>query len=370
MSGEKTEEPTDKKLEDAKKKGQTPHSPDMNAAAGLLAMAVCLSAAASQGYAHLSQVFAIVQERGMLAGSTPEAIALALDMLKEAALAVLPFLAASVLTGFVAAFAQVGVNVTFEPLLPNFDKVNPASGLQKLVSIRSIVDFVKMVLKAALLGSVAYVICKDLMPLLVGASLLQPEGVAAIGWEAMLKLLKAGVIVFIVLGPVDWAVQKWLFIRDQRMTKDEVKREHKESEGDPQMKGQRKQIAQEAANEAPARTAVPGSSVVVANPTHYAVALRYVPGETPLPIVTARGVDDQALEIRAIAQESRVPVAVNPPLARQLYKLPVGSAIPEALFESVAAVLRWVRNVDALSRQLTQDTGDDDAAAPPPGDKP
>src|SRR5207237_10417044 len=124
--------------------------------------------------------------------------------------------------------------------------------------------------------------------------------------EAMLKLMKAAVVVFVVLGPVDFAVQKWLFIRDQRMSKDEVKREHKESEGDPELKGKRKQIAEEMVNEAPARKAVPGSAVGVASPTHFAVALRYVPGETPLPVITAKGVEEQALEIRRIAADCGV----------------------------------------------------------------
>jgi type III secretion protein U len=157
------------------------------------------------------------------------------------------------------------------------------------------------------------------------------------------------VIVFIVIGPGDFAIQKWLFIRDQRMSKDEVKREHKESEGDPMLKGQRRQMAQEIANDTP-KTTVPGATVVVANPTHFAVALRYEPGQTPLPIVVAKGVDAQALEIRAIAEAHKVPVVVNPPLARALHKdVPVGRPVPEALFDAVAAVLRWVRTMKQVT---------------------
>lgn len=357
MSDEKTEEPTDKKLRDAKEKGQSPKSPDLNAAAGLLAATVCLSAAASGSLGHLSKIVRIVQERGIVVSTDIEMQSLAFDIVKEGLLAVLPFLAASVIVGFAASFAQVGVQISFEPLSPDIDKVNPASGLKKLVSLRSIIDFAKMLAKAALLGSVAFVICKGLVPLLVGASLLSPEGVAQTGWEALLKLMKVAVVVFIVLGPADFAIQKWLFIRDQRMSKDEIKRENKESEGDPELKGKRKQIAEEMVNEAPARKAVPGSSVVVANPTHFAVALRYVPGETPLPVITAKGVEEQALEIRRIAADCGVPVAVNPALARALHKLPVGSAIPEQLFAAVAAVLRWVRSVEGIAQRITDGRG-------------
>jgi type III secretion protein U len=353
MSDDKTEEPTEKKLSDAKKKGQSPKSPDVNAAAGLLAAVVCLGAAGSAGLDHLRKVVQIVQQRGITVGSDVEMKALALEMAKEGLLAVLPFFAASVLTGFVASFAQVGLQITFEPLTPKFDKLNPGEGLKKLISMRSVIDFVKMLAKAALLGGTAWVVCRDLVPLLVGAALLSPEGVAQAGWEAVLKLLKTAVVVFLVLGPADFAIQKWQFIKDQKMSKDEVKREHKESEGDPHIKGQRKQIAEEMANEAPARKAVPGSSVVVANPTHFAVALRYVPGETPLPVVTAKGVDDHALEIRRVAEDCGVPVVVNPPLARALHKLPVGAAIPEQLLDAVAAVLRWVRGVEGIVRNLS-----------------
>ena len=353
MSDDKTEEPSDKKLRDAKQKGQSPKSPDVNSAAGLLAAVVCLGAAGQAGLDHLRKVVQIVQDRGITVQGDADMEGLALEMVKEGLLAVLPFFAAAVLTGLVASFAQVGVQISFEPIMPDFDKVNPGSGIKKVFSMKSLLDLVKMIAKATLLGVTAWQVCKDLLPLLVGAVLLSPDGVAQIGWTAVLKLLKTSLIVFIILGPADFALQKWQFMRDQRMSKDEVKRENKESEGDPEMKGKRKQLAEEMAHEAPARRAVPGSSVVVANPTHFAVALRYVPGETPLPLIIAKGVDDRALEIRQVAQECGVPVAVNPPLARTLHKLPVGAPIPEQLFDAVAAVLRWVRNVETLALDLT-----------------
>ena len=352
MSGEKTEEPTEKKLKDAREKGESPKSPDVNAALGLFALTVCLVVASKASAEHLFKMFAIFYERGILAQTNDDVFALIFDMVKEGGMVVLPYLGIAVVVGLFGSFAQVGVQITFKPITPDFNKINPASGIKKIFSIRSLVDFLKMVFKALVLGAVAFFICMGLLPLLVGASLYSPEGVIAVGWSALLKLLGAAIIVFIVIGPFDFALQKWLFIRDQRMSKDEVKREHKEMEGDPQLKGQRKQIAHEMANEAP-RAAVPGASVVVANPTHYAVALRYVPGQTPLPVVVAKGIDAQALEIRAIAEEHRVPVVVNPPLARQLHRVPLNESIPEALFEAVAAVLRWVRLMEQLTRHVS-----------------
>jgi type III secretion protein U len=258
---------------------------------------------------------------------------------------------ATIVMGFVASFAQVGIQISFEPLTPNFDKVNPGSGIKKLFSVKSVVEFIKTLFKAAALGAVIYVIIRGLLPLVVGTALQRPHTLAIIAWTSIGKLMGAATIVFIVMGPLDFALQLWLFKRDQRMTKDEVKREHKESEGDPELKGKRKQLAREMANSAPQKR-VGNSSVVVTNPTHYAVAIQYEPGRTPLPLVVAKGVDAEAALIRQLAEAHKVPMVANPPLARALYKVPLDEPVPEALFGAVAAVLRWVSLVDGFSAGL------------------
>ncbi|SEK24540.1 type III secretion protein U [Roseateles sp. YR242] len=345
--GEKTEQPSQKKLDDAKKKGQSPKSQDINAAAGLLVITVCLSAAGSTALGHLERLFALASGAGMAVKNDIDVLVIAYDMAIEGLWIVLPFVVAAIFVGVIASFAQVGFNITFEPISPNFDKVNPGSGLKKLISLRSLIEFAKTVFKAILVGCVVVAITIGLVPLMVGAATQTPMGVAAIAWSAMLKLFVAAVIALIVIGPVDFALQRWLFIRDQRMDKDEVKREYKEMEGDPMLKGQRKRLAHEIANSNPSRT-VPQASVVVTNPTHYAVALRYRPGETPLPIIVAKGADAQAMEIRRIAEASGVPIVGDPPLARALFKVPVDDTVPEALFEAVATVLRWVAMLDGV----------------------
>jgi type III secretion protein U len=353
MSGEKTEEPTRKKLDDARKKGQSPKSQDVNAAAGLVGLLIALVVMAESMLDRLSQMLLRALHQGLAAGSNEDMLALMVDMLKTGIMAVLPFIAVSVALGFVASFAQVGFNLSFEPISPKFDKLNPAEGLKKLFSVRSLIDFLKMVVKAIALGAVLWVLIQGMVPLLVGAAYFNPVGVGLLGWKSMIKLLAAGCLVFVVVGPVDFGLQLWLFKRDQKMTKDEVKREHKESEGDPQLKGQRKQIAQEMATSPPEKR-VPGASVVVTNPTHYAVALRYEPGETPLPVIVAKGMDAEALRIRAIAEKSGVPIVGNPPLARALHKLQLDDPVPEELFEAVAAVLRWVGYLKSLSAANTE----------------
>jgi type III secretion protein U len=341
MSGEKTEEPTEKKLKDARKKGEGPKSQDVNAAAGLVAMLVCLVAAGDSLVEQLGRALLLAMEPGVAVRSNAELLAVMVDQLRAAFMAVLPLLAVSVGAGLLAAFAQVGMNVSFEPVSPNFDKLNPAEGLKKLFSVRSLIDFIKMVIKAAVLGVVVWLMVRDLVPLLVGSAYYAPAAIGVLAWKVLLKLMAAGTLVFIIIGPVDWGIQQWLFRRDQKMTKDDVKREHKEAEGDPQLKGHRRELAREMATSPPEKR-VPGATVVVTNPTHYAVALRYDRNETQLPIVVAKGMDAEALRIRAIAEQHHVPIVGNPPLARALHTLRLDEPIPEHLFEAVAAVLRWV----------------------------
>ncbi|MGN7876138.1 type III secretion system export apparatus subunit SctU [Roseateles sp. 22389] len=348
MSGEKTEEPTKKKLDDARKKGQSPKSQDVNAALGLVGLLIVLIVMAESTLDQLSGLIVRALREGVVAKSNEELLALTVDIARSGFLATLPFVAVSVALGVIASFAQVGFNLSFEPLNLQFDKLNPAEGVKKLFSVRSIIDFLKMVAKAIALGAVLWVMIRGLVPLLVGAAYFDAVGVGVLGWKALIKLISAGCLVFIIVGPVDFGLQLWLFKRDQKMSKDEIKREHKESEGDPQLKGQRKQLAHEMATSPPEQR-VPGSTVVVTNPTHYAVALRYEPGETPLPVIVAKGMDAEALRIRAIAEKSGVPIVGNPPLARALHKLPVDDAIPEELFEAVAAVLRWVAYLHTLT---------------------
>jgi type III secretion protein U len=341
MSDEKTEQPTQKKLDDAKKKGQSPKSQDVNAAVSVFGIMACLMAAGESMFDGVKKLVALGLDHMSEIHGDAQMLAIAFEIGTSAMLIVLPVVATAIVLGFAASFAQVGVNISFDPLTPKFDKLNPAEGLKKLISVKSLVEFVKMVIKAIALGWVVWIIVRDLLPLLVGAAYLQPLGIGSTAWKAVLKLLGAASIVFVVVGPVDFALQKWLFIRDQRMSKDEIKREYKEMEGDPQLKGQRKQLAQEMVNGDPKKR-VPTSSVVVTNPTHYAVALHFEPGRTPLPVVVAKGFDAQAMQIREIADMHRIPIVGNPPLARALYKLRLDDPVPEELFEAVAAVMRWV----------------------------
>ncbi|HEU4459590.1 MAG TPA: type III secretion system export apparatus subunit SctU [Methylibium sp.] len=349
MSDEKTEEPTDKKLQDARKQGQVAKSQDLAMAISSGGMVLLLSASASMTWDRLGAIFerSFSEVPKVVGGDFVHLYAVMLQLLADTAMAILPFVACSVLLGVLANMGQTGVLLSFEAVSLKFEKLNPADNLKNMVSVKSLVELGKSVVKAIVLGWVLWILIRDLTPLLVGSSYVDPVSIGRIAWEAILKLMFASVILFIVIGPVDYGIQKWLFLKDQRMTKDEIKREHKDAEGDPELKGKRKQIAQEMIESPPERT-VPGASVVVTNPTHYAVALRYEAGETPLPIVVAKGVDGEAMRIRRIAEEHGIPQVQDPPLARALHKLEINDAVPESLFEAVAAVLRWVMVVRSV----------------------
>lgn len=347
---EKTEEPTEHKLDEARKKGQSPKSADIVVAMILVVSLLALTGGGEAMHDRLAKIVTLTLRQGMQARSNEEMFAVVTDLVSNGLMAALPLVAVSVLVAVVALFGQIGFNLSFEAISPKFDKLNPAEGLKKIFSVRSLIDLVKAIFKAVALGCVIWSIVRGLVPLLVGSAYLSPHAAGQIAWASMLKLLAASCVVFIVVGPIDFGIQRWQFMRDQRMSKDEIKREYKEAEGDPQMKGQRKQLAQEMATTAPQQR-VPGATVVVTNPTHYAVALRYEPGETALPMIVAKGMDEQAAVIRHLAKEHNVPIIGNPPLARALHKIPLDQPVPEELFEAVAVVLRWVAEVEQLRGQ-------------------
>ncbi|CAM3428512.1 type III secretion system export apparatus subunit SctU [Paracidovorax anthurii] len=345
---EKTEEPTTKKLKDARKKGQTAKSQDIVVAAILGASLLVLTGAGPMLYDRLRRIVTTALEQGIQARDTQQLLALLSSMVLDGMVVAFGMVIVSVLVGALALMPQVGFMITFEPLTPKFDSLNPAEGLKKMFNARALIEFAKSVLKAVVLGAVLWKIVTGLVPLLVGSVYLTPEASGKIAWSALLHLFSFACLVFVVIGPVDYGLQHWLFIRDQRMSKDDVKRENKDSEGDPHLKGHLKSLREEMAT-SPPQERVPGATVVVTNPTHYAVALRYEAGVTPLPVVVAKGMDEQAAVIRGLATMHNIPLIANPPLARALHKLPLDRPIPEELFEAVSVVLRWVAELEKLS---------------------
>ena len=345
MSDEKTEEPTEKKLRDARQDGETIKSPDLSFAMLLLIAALGLSLAGPTMGEHLKALMSVALDIHA-SGTTGADLRRAMGRIGiQAALLSIP-LGVAVIAAIVAVASQVGFVLSFKPLEPKFNAINPGSGLKRMFSMRSFIDLIKMTIKAVILAAALYKTLLALMPLVVGVAYEPLPDLIEISWSALCRLFAVGGVLYLVLGVVDYGIARWLFMRDHRMSKDEVKREFKDSEGDPQLKGKRKQVAREIVTENPDK-AVAGARAVIVNPTHYAIAVRYEPDEYDLPRVVAKGVDADALEIRRMAERHGVPIVGNPPLARALYLVPLEDAIPESCFKAVAAVLAWVEDLQA-----------------------
>ena len=357
MSDEKTEQPSDKKLEDAKRDGKSPKSTDIVSAAVLLSNAAFMVVAAPTLGERLRAVLAGALDIGAIGRADADLLWYARRIALDGITLLAPFLAVSVLAAVAGTVMQTGFNLSMKPVEPNFDAVNPGSGLTRIFSMRSMIDLAKMVAKALLIGVVMWKTLTALAPLIVGAVYQPALDIAQLSWHVLERFMLVAGALFLLIGGFDFGIQRWLFMRDQRMSKDELKREHKESDGDPHMKGQRKAVAREIANgPAPVRREqLSRAQAVIVNPTHYAVALSYDPDGFGLPQVVAKGLDEQALEIRRLAQQLSIPIIGNPPLARALYTVPLDGAIPEALFDTVAVILKWVRDI-----------GNPDAGAMPP----
>ena len=342
MSSDKTEEPTDQKLRKAREKGQVAKSQDLSQAVSMLGVTIVLLLAADDTLARIHRLFDQAMNFGD--GDLPladlyERVA---AMAAEAGFIVLPLVLVAAVFSVIGVMSQIGVLVSMEAVTPKVENLNPAEGIKKIVSAKSLMVLGQMILKAVVLGVVLWRVILVLLPLVTGAVYQSVPAIGAIAWVAVTKVLCIGLLLFLLLGPLDLAIQRWQFMKGQRMSKDDIKREYKDAEGDPQMKHQRERLAREIASGPDRKNAVAAASAVIVNPTHYAVAIRYDAQGSGLPIIVAKGFDDEALLIRRYAEAAGVPVFGNPPLARALFKVPLNEPVPEALFGAVAAVLRWV----------------------------
>ncbi len=332
-----------KKLDDARKRGHTPRSRELTTAALLLAGAAGMSALGPQVTQKAMDFL-----RGGLSVSRAAAFdpALALEAAGQVALQgimpALPLLGLLFVAALVAPLAIGGWVFSTEPITPDFSRLNPLSGLSKLVSMQSAAELGKAILKVILIGGVVgSLVWRDQIAFVVPLS--QDSG-TAMAWVG--KVITRDFLwmaaVLLVIAAADVPLQLWQHRHGLRMSKEDVKREFKQSEGDPQVKGKRRQLQYQAARRR-MMSAVPTADVVVTNPTHYAVALSYQAGSRGAPRVVAKGTDEVAARIRDIAAENGVPLLEAPPLARALYKhVELEAEIPAALYNAVSLVLAWV----------------------------
>lgn len=332
---QKTEEPTEKRLGKAREDGQVARSTDLNFAAMLLAAAglsVYWGGTVKEGF-HTSLHGCV----GALAGSTShDAALLALTVLEKALLVMAPFLIALVPVAAATSFAQFGIHFLPQKLRPRPEKLQPQLSPSKFVNGKSLIETLTSVLKLVCLVTAFYLAVWSEIPELLATDTLQ--AIAGRGtWLVVRLLLYIGLTLF-GIGLLDLALKKKDQMKDLRMTKDEVRQEVKDAQGDPEVKGRIKRKQKEMALRR-MMDAVPTASVVITNPTHYAVALKYEAGMAA-PLAVAKGQDFLALRIREVAKKAGVPLIENPPLARALHDaVEPGQEIPAELYQAVAEVL-------------------------------
>ncbi len=355
MSDEKTKPPTPKKLADAHKDGESAKSPDVTAAVVLISITLALWLGAEFFAERLRRLFLVVWHFVPLHESE---LSLPISAMgTELLLLTVPLAFAGMLGAVIGLVGQGAMTMSAKPVMLKFNKVNPVEGMKRLFGMRAAIDAATILAKACVFGVLLWQTVRSMLPLLVGATARSPELLSAVLWQALMRMLFISIGAFIVFGLLDYGIQRFLFIRDHRMSEDEIKREYKEQNGNPEIKGKRKELAQELLFGDP-RSAVASASMVVANPTHYAVALSCVRGEVP--VVVAKGRDEVALMLRGHAEAMGVPVVVNPPLARTLHRVPVGAGIPRECFQIVALMLHTIEGMRSLHRRDGQ--GDAEAA--------
>lgn len=338
MAQEKTEEPTPRKLREARKRGEVPRSREMGTAAALLAAAAAMALSGGAALDALTELFALTwRAAGQGLAASPTAVLEAGAWLGLRA--ALPLLLMVLFAGTLASFLQVGGLLTFEPIAPKPQRLDPIKGAKNLFNQRRLVELLKSILKIALIGWVAWAALEDGLRGIVGLAARDAGAALEAAGGIVVDLLWRVGLAMAAIAVLDVLYQRWRHRQDQKMTKEEVKREHKEQEGDPQAKQQRERAHREIVDHA-AVEEVRRADVLVVNPTHLAVALRYDAEEHEAPEVTAKGQDALAQRMIAAAQQAGVPVMRDVPLARSLFDLELGEEIPEKLYEAVAAVLR------------------------------
>lgn len=340
---EKTERATGKRQRDARERGQVPRSRELNTTVMLLASAgglLAFGSSAGTQMIHLMQTGLTLDRQS--AFDTTRMLSIVGDTLWDAFIIIAPLLIIATLAALATPLLMGGWNVSMKALAPDISKIDPLKGMKKLASPQGFMELVKSIIKASLIGGFATLMIwhsfSELMSLGnldVRSAIVQSFGI--LGW-IFLKLSAT----LILIAIVDVPFQLWNHNRQLRMTKKEVKEEGKETEGNPENKARVRRVQQEISMRR-MMADVPKADVIVTNPTHFAVALRYDDEAMGAPRVVAKGADLVAMQIRTIARENRVPVFEAPPLARALYyNAEIGSEIPAGLYLAVAQVLAYV----------------------------
>jgi flagellar biosynthetic protein FlhB len=352
QGGEKTEQPTAKRLKDARERGQVPRSRDLSVAVSSLALTLALGwlgpGMASTMAARLADGLQRIGDRPL---ETVTASELTLDILADGrmmAMTIGPLIAIAALIGVLGTISQSGFVFATESMKLNWERLSPAQGLQRLKPSQGGIEFLKASVAIAALTTITWKIIDAQLHDGGVVGRMVPADAARYAWDSVIRLLWQGALAMLVLGLADFFVQRWRTTSQLKMTKQELRDEAKSSEGSPEIKARVRQIQRELTKRR-MLSSVKTATVVVTNPTHFAVALRYERATMAAPVVVAKGADHMAARIKAIAREHGVPTVENVPLAQGLFKTAeVGETIPGPLFSAVAEVLAYLVRIKQL----------------------
>lgn len=351
--GERTEAPTSRRLQESRDRGNVAKSTDLSAAIELSAAVILLAIFGASLVESLGGVMRRVFEDGWQAGG-PDVRnlgALLVMICWQAAIAALPIMCLMVLFAWLAQVCQFGWIFTLHPLQPKLDRLDPIKGVGRLFATRNMMKTLVNFVKLTAVGVVSWLVLRGEVHRLALLPTLSFMGVVKAIIELLVQLAIWLLVILLVIGIIDFMYQRWQHTKDMRMTKQQVQDERRAMEGDPQIKGRRMRMAREIAMQRIGRS-VPEATVVVTNPTHFSVAIRYDADTMRAPRVVAKGVDFMAMRIRQVAGLHDVPIVERPPLARGLYYgVDEGREIPAEFYQAVAEVLAHVYRLEDEERR-------------------
>lgn len=342
QSGDKTEEPTPHKLREARKKGQIVKSKEVTTAFLVLVSYYMFKANAEKMWITFNQlvvyIYSFIPQKldkasfGILLSETTWSFIFML----------MPLFLSLVATTLVVEVLQTQFNASLDPIMPKLSKLNPIEGFKRMFSLKGVVELIKSILKIGIVFYIAYIALMQDLDRILSVSSLPLMAFMTLTGEIVMKIITRVGIFYLFIAALDYLYQRHEFMKNMRMSKQEIKEEYKKLEGDPQIKQRMRQMQREAAMSR-SMGKVPGADVVVTNPTHYAVAIKYDASIMKAPQVVAKGQRRLAAQIKAIAEESHVPIIENVDVARALFaSTEIGDDIPSDLFRAVAEILAFV----------------------------
>lgn len=341
---EQNQAATPHKLREAKKRGQVAKSTEANYAAVLAALVgVCFTMGPAISYRIVAIARTALNDAGRSDWSSDGIAHWLAQLLADSIQALSPLLMAIACVAVLANVAQVRGVFSFTPLIPDFTKLNPVTGLKRLFSIRVLYEAARSLLKLAILAAVAWSAMKHLMPSLLKLSYINSRSHAALVLNNVAPLILKLLLAILLIALIDIIYTRWDFAKKMRMSHRDITDEHKHREGDPRIRSRLRQLRNELLKQARTVRRLPEADVLITNPTHIAIALSYRHGEMPAPMLLAKGSGKLAAKMRLAARLHNIPVVENPPLARELFKrTDADQYVPEDLYPKVAKILLWI----------------------------